>query len=200
MVTKAKHTIRAEPRRLQFWHNVKCRNIQRCHMLWSCNTQSIIAYHIHLNLMMHGIMNWRLNNPINKLVYILDIFYVLYDSYNDIYIASSIFDVIQIVCTIQIWWGIQRGYVYLASYSTRKCVKPNWTLRQSEGFKILHTLYANFCPWNFQTDEQCSDFDRLYSDNFKMELYHSIWSTLYCTNFNDNLGIWEEIVLKNAKC
>ena len=51
---------------------------------------------------MHGIMNWRLNNPINKLVYILDIFYVLYDSYNDIYIASSIFDVIQIVCTIQI--------------------------------------------------------------------------------------------------
>jgi energy-converting hydrogenase Eha subunit C len=47
--------------------------------------------------MMHGIMNWRLNNPINKLVYILDIFYVLYDSYNDIYIASSIFDVIQIV-------------------------------------------------------------------------------------------------------
>lgn len=42
-------------------------------------------------------MNWRLNNLINKLVYILDIFYVLYDSYNNTYIASSIFDVIQIV-------------------------------------------------------------------------------------------------------
>lgn len=47
---------------------------------------------------MHGIMNWRLNNPINKLVYTL-IFFMYYMIVIILitYIASSIFDVIQIV-------------------------------------------------------------------------------------------------------